>query len=82
MQAIGTGDAAPDILLQRSGPKLGSRVYTLALAARSRAHRATTSGKRYYTSAMLAALPAATSSNGGEGEIGVLPTTQEAGREV
>jgi len=55
-----TGNTVCASLLQRPDPELGMRVYSLALAARARAHKAPTSSQRYNTHALLAAMPAAT----------------------
>ena len=55
-----TGNTVRASLLQRSDPELGMRVYSLALAARTRAHEAPTSSQRYNTRALLAAVPSAT----------------------
>ena len=55
-----TGNTVCASLLQRPDPELGMRVYSLALAARARAHIAPTSSQRYNTHALLAAMPAAT----------------------
>ena len=55
-----TGNTVCASLLQRPDPELGMRVYSLALAARTRAHEAPTSSQRYNTHALLAAVPSAT----------------------
>ena len=55
-----TGKTVRASLFQRPDPELGMRVYSLALAARARAHKAPTSSQRYNTHALLAAMPAAT----------------------
>ena len=55
-----TGKTVRASLFQRPDPELGMRVYSLALAARARAHKAPTSSQRYNTHAILAAMPAAT----------------------
>ena len=55
-----TGNTVCASLLQRPDPELGMRAYSLALAARTRAHEAPTSSQRYNTHALLAAVPSAT----------------------
>ena len=54
-----TGKTVRASLFQRPDPELGMGVYSLALAARARAHKAPTSSQRYNTHALLAAMPAA-----------------------
>ena len=53
-----TGNTVRASLFQRPDPELGVRVYSLALAARARAHKAPTSSQRCNTHALLAAIDA------------------------